>query len=227
MRQPTVIHRALWIAVALLLSKVFGSILWEYQGYFPADFESGFLSGKRAVFHASYRIAFYAHIISGPIALLLATFLVFTGGRYRLRQWHRRAGKTLLALSMLVMLPSGLVMAKDAYAGAVAALGFATLSTATAVTLIVAARHAAKGNIKKHRKWAVRSFILLISPLILRVVSGFLIWIDWESAFAYSLNAWLSWVVPLVVFESIHWSQHTDLKSVATTSRLTKSYQTT
>jgi len=200
-------YHGMVIAVAILLTKVFLSILWEYRGYFPADFESAFLSGKRAVFHGNYRVAFYAHILSGPIALLLATLLIITGGRVHLRRWHRRAGKVLLALSLLVMLPSSLVMAKNAYAGPVAALGFASLAITTGFSLILAAQFAANGKIKKHQKWAIRSFVLLISPLILRIVSGCLIWLDWESEFAYSSNAWLSWMIPLAVLESISWAK--------------------
>ena len=199
------------IAVVLLLIKVFVAILWEYQGYFPADFESAFLSGKRAIFDGNYRIAFYAHIISGPLTLLLATFLIVTGGRSRLRNWHRKGGKALLALSLLVMLPSGLVMAKDAYAGPLAAWGFTSLTIATGCCLIAAAHSAASGKYQKHQKWAIRSFILLISPLILRIGSGLLIRLDCESALVYSLNAWLSWVLPVAIVEATAWLKQSEL----------------
>jgi len=226
MRCSEVIYRAMWIAIALLLTKVFVSILWDYRGYFPADFESAFLSGKRAVFHGNYRVAFYAHIISGPIALLLATFLIVTGGRSRVRRWHRLAGKTMLAIAMLVMLPSGLVMAQNAYAGASAAWGFAALTIVTGFCLVATARYAALGKYQMHQKWAFRSFILLISPLVLRICSGLLIWFDWESALSYSLNAWLSWMLPLFVFESIAWPKQMPIVPVANTSRPTKSLRT-
>lgn len=215
------------IAVALLMAKVFVSILWQYRGYFPADFESAFLSGKRAVFDTNYRVAFYAHIVSGPITLLLATFLIVTGGRAYLRRWHRWSGHALLALSMLVMLPSGLVMAQDAYAGKAAAWGFASLAVVTGCCLIAATRYAVIGNIQQHQKWAIRSFVLLISPLIMRVCSGLLIRLDWENAFAYSLNAWFSWIIPLVVLESIAWDKRMDVVPIAKTDLPTKSYRTT
>ncbi len=217
----------MWIAIALLLTKVFVSILWEYRGYFPADFESAFLSGKRTVFHGSYRVAFYAHIISGPITLLFATFLIVSGGRTRLRSWHRWAGRTLLAISILVMLPSGLVIAHDAYAGPAATWGFTTLTIVTGFCLITAARYAALGKYLKHKMWAIRSFILLVSPLILRLASGVLIRFDWESELAYSLNAWLSWILPLVLFESTAWFKPKRAMAVADTTFPAKSYRTT
>lgn len=217
----------MWFAIALLLTKVFVSILWEYCGYFPADFESAFLSGKRVVFHGSYRVAFYAHIMSGPITLLLATFLIVTGGQTRLRSWHWWAGITLLAISMLVMLPSGLVIAQDAYAGPAAKSGFTALTIITGFCLIKAGRYAALGKYQKHKKWAIRSFILLISPLILRIGSGLLIRFDWESELAYSLNAWLSWMLPLFVLESTAWFKTKRAMPVADTSFPAKSYRTT
>lgn len=226
MQCSPLIYRAFWIAITLLLAKVFASILWEYPGYFPADFESAFLSGKRAAFHGNYRAAFYAHIISGPIALLLATFLVVTGGQSRLRRWHRWAGKTLLAISMIVMLPGGLLMAQDAYAGPVAAWGFTSLTIFTVFCLIATARYAALGKYQKHKKWAIRSFILLISPLILRIGSGLLIRFDCESALAYSMNAWLSWMIPLFMLESTAWFKPMLMVPVADTSRPAKTYPT-
>jgi hypothetical protein len=159
MQCSPLIYRAMWIGITLLFTKVFASILLEYPGYFPADFESVFLSGKRVAFQGNYRAAFYAHIISGPIDLLLATYFVVTGGRSRLRRWHRWAGKTLLAISMIVMLPSGLVMSQDSYAGPVAAWGFTSLTIVTGFCLIATTRHAALGKYQKHKKCAIRSFI--------------------------------------------------------------------
>jgi hypothetical protein len=217
----------MWFAIALLLTKVFVSILWEYRGYFPADFESAFLSGKRVIFHGGYRVAFYAHIISGPITLLLATFLITTGGRTRLRSWHRWTGRTLLAISMLVMLPSGLVIAQDAYAGPAATLGFTTLTIITGFCLITAARYAALRIFQKHKMWAIRSFILLVSPLILRLGSGVLIRFEWESELAYSLNAWLSWMLPLFLFELTAWFKPKRAMAVADTTIPAESYRTT
>src|SRR5262245_47588482 len=88
-------------AVAVLFVNVLLSILVEYRWYFPADFEqSSFLSGRRHTFLGVYRAAFYAHIFSGPLTVILGTFLIFTGGRSQYRHLHRPAGK----LQMLIVL---------------------------------------------------------------------------------------------------------------------------
>jgi hypothetical protein len=125
------------------------------------------------------------------------------------------------------MLPSGLVIAHDAYAGPAATWGFTTLTIVTGFCLITAARYAALGKYLKHKMWAIRSFILLVSPLILRLASGVLIRFDWESELAYSLNAWLSWILPLVLFESTAWFKPKRAMAVADTTFPAKSYRTT
>lgn len=191
---------AFWLLVVLFF-KVLGSIVLEYQQYFPANFESNFLSGRREFFFGSYRFAFYAHIISGPISLLIAAFLMFSGKRKSLRHWHRRLGKTLAYIVLLVMLPSGFVMATRALTGPVAGAAFFTLTFVTAISVIIASWHASQRRFVIHQVWAARSFILLCSPLLLRLMTGATIVFDVEGDWTYRFAAWGSWLIPLTVFE--------------------------
>jgi hypothetical protein len=189
------------IAVALLFFKILLSILVEYRWYFPADFEnSAFLSGRRYSFFGIYRAAFYAHIISGPLAVLLGSFLILTGGRSRYRHLHRPAGK-LQMLIVLIVVPSGLVMARQAYGGSIAALGFSSLSIATGACAMAAVYCAVTRRFRIHQRWATRCFILLTSPLLLRLINGAVVAMQLESDFSYRLNAWLSWLIPLAIYE--------------------------
>ena len=59
------------LAAGLLFAKVLLEILYEYRWYFPANFEAAFLIGRQDSFVGLYRAAFYAHVISGPLAILL------------------------------------------------------------------------------------------------------------------------------------------------------------
>lgn len=94
---------------------------------------------------------------------------------------------------------SGLVMAGRAYAGPIAGLGFATLAIATMFSGLAAAYYAIHRQLETHQRWAVRCFVLLCSPMLLRIVGGILYVTDLESHVTYQLNAWLSWIVPLAV----------------------------
>jgi hypothetical protein len=190
------------LAAIVLFLKVLLAILAEYRWYFPADFEhSAFLSGKRSAFVGSYVAAFYVHIISGPSVVALGLFLVLSGGRPQLRHWHCLAGRLLVLLVLVGVVPSGLVLARQAYAGPVAAAGFAALSVATGACAIALAYFARTKDFRSHQRFAIPCFILLSSPLLLRLASGVAIVMDCESELFYQLNAWLSWLVPLAIYE--------------------------
>lgn len=192
-----------WAAAALFVRVLFG-ILWEYQWYFPADFEaSAFLTGRRQTFVGIYRWAFYAHIISGPLVLIFGTVLMLSGGRSRFFRAHRYLGRLQMLLVLGVLTPTGLVMSREALTGPIAGFGFAALSMATAVCACAAAFNARARKFHAHQRWATRLLILLVSPLLLRIVSGVLIVTEFEPDWAYRLNTWLSWLVPWGIYEML------------------------
>lgn len=186
---------------ALLFAKVFLSILYQYRFYFPADFESDFLSLRRDSFHGLYRVAFYVHILSAPTALLAGLFLVVSGPEKRFRKMHRWAGRMLAMLVLCFVSPSGLVMASHAPAGAFAGAGLGALAIGTATCVVMAVRHARRHQIRNHQRWATRCFILLCSPLLLRLITGFVIVTRLDPDWNDRINPWISWLVPFVGYE--------------------------
>ena len=197
------LHRLMWVTAVILYAKVLVGVLAEYRWYLPPDFDaSAYLSGRKSIFHGSYRIAFYAHIFSGPIAVLLAAFLMASGGRLALRRWHQRAGRVLAVCVLGLVVPSGWVMARKAYAGPIAAYGFTSLTLATAVSLMLSVHYARVRALAAHRLWATRCFLLLSSPLLLRVFSGAAIVTGLESEWSYRFNAWFSWLIPLAIYQA-------------------------
>ncbi|MCA9137149.1 MAG: DUF2306 domain-containing protein [Planctomycetales bacterium] len=188
--------------VMIVSVKVFLSILYQYQWYFPPDFDaSPFLAGRRFTFAGLYRGAFYLHLAAGPIALILGTFLMASGGKPGWRRLHRTIGKTQLIVVLTTVVPSGLVMSMQAYGGIVSQAGFVVQSILTGLTIVCAAAMASVGNLVSHRRWAMRCYLLLWSPLLLRIVAGVLIVSKMESEWTYRVNAWLSWVLPIAVYE--------------------------
>jgi uncharacterized membrane protein len=199
--------RFVYAALSLLFLKLLISILYEYRNYFPANFDSAFLTGRQSLFVGSYRVAFYVHLISGPLAVVLGCCMMLSGGRSNYRQFHRLAGRLLILIVMLAVAPSGLVMALWAHAGPIAAVGFGLLSLGTALTAFTTIAQARARQFRSHQRWATRCFILLCSPLLLRLVSGALMVLQWDSEWTYRLNAWLSWLIPLAVYE-VWWRLH-------------------
>ena len=207
--RPSKLRRLAYGAFSLLFIKLLLSILYEYRWYFPPDFDSAFLTGRQHLFVGLYRAAFYAHLVSGPLALVLASFLMLSGGRSRYRHIHRYAGRSQMLIVIFAVAPSGFVMALWAHSGRIAAVGFAMLSLCTAATAIVAIIQARARQFRSHQQWATRCFVLLCSPLLLRLLSGALIVLQWDSDLTYRLNAWLSWLIPLVTYE-LWWRRKLD-----------------
>ena len=194
--------RIVRFGVFVLLVRVLLGILYGYRYYFPPDFDaSAFLSGRRYTFTGFYRAAFYVHIVASPFGIIIAMFLLFSGGRSRYRSLHRLFGKVLAVLVLGLVLPSGLWMASQAYAGKVAAAGFGVQTIVTACAVGATAWFARHKRFAAHQRWATRSFLLLISPLILRLLSGTAIVLDLESDGFYRVNAWVSWLIPLLIYE--------------------------
>ncbi len=189
-------------AAAALFLKVFFEILYEYRWYFPANFDSSFLLGRRETFAGAYRAAFYAHIVTGPLAIVLGSFLMFSGPRRRFGRLHRLAGKTQMLIVLGVVVPSGLVMAMQAYTGAIATAGFALHSIATGASAVAAVWYVRKRNFPTHQRWATRCFILLCAPLLLRVVSGATIVMKVDTDLTYQLTVWSCWIIPLAIYET-------------------------
>lgn len=222
--QTTRLNRLLRVATALAIvlgMSVLVQLLIPYRGYFPADLQdSVFLSAHRGHFHGWYRAAFYIHIVAGPIALVQGAALFFSGSRQKpTPSWHRVVGRVQAAVVLLFLFPSGLVMAQYAMAGPTAEAAFTLLSLATAITMVMAIRSAMVGRMTRHRLWATRCFLLLCSPLLLRVVVGLTIVTGTETDFAHRLIAWTSWLVPWFLFE-VGRKRHDVARSQTKTPRL-------
>lgn len=185
-----------WLAVILIL-RVLGTILSNYSNYFPANFESSFLQAREQAFHGVYRIAFYLHIASGPIVLVNGLVLLMCSG-----QVHRWLGRVQAVTVLFLLLPSGAVMARQSFGGWPAGLSFLSLAVATGSCTILGVVNAIRGRYRSHRTWMLRSYILICSAVVLRIVSGAaeVIGVS-KPEDAYIAAAWISWLLPLAAFE--------------------------
>ncbi|MEZ6138210.1 MAG: DUF2306 domain-containing protein [Pirellulaceae bacterium] len=191
-----------WLAV-ILVCKVTLAILLVYGDYFPPTFERGFLEGRRAYFFSGYHLAFYAHILSGPLALMLALLLIQSRLRQRWPQWHRWLGRAQVGLVLLLLTPSGLWMSAYAQTGVIAGLGFASLAMLTAICVLQGWRSARQHRFSAHQTWMWRTIILLNSALVLRVLGGLATIFQISGEWAYTAAAWASWLAPLASYSII------------------------
>lgn len=194
--------RVLTILTALLIWKVTVSALFEYRNYLPPNFESDFLRGREPYFWGAYRWAFYTHLVVGPASLLLGTLLVSDRFRRDVPTWHRRLGRVQAAGVLLLLAPSGLWMAYYAATGLIAAAGLGSLAMATATCVALGWRSAVMRRFADHRRWMWRTFILLCSAVVIRTIGGLATVAHVEAQWLYALSTWVSWLAPLLVFES-------------------------
>jgi hypothetical protein len=186
---------------AVLVVKVALGVLLQYGDYFPPNFQSVFLRGREAYFWGGYHWAFYAHLISGPATLLLGTILVSDWFRRRVPMWHRRLGRVQVALILMLVAPSGLYMSWYADTGAVAAAGLGTLAIATAACAMLGWRAAVTRRLAVHRRWMLRTFLLLCSAVVIRMIGGLATVLEFDAVWLYPASCWISWLLPLLVFE--------------------------
>ena len=106
---------------------------------------------------------------------------------------------------LLVVAPSGLWMAWYAAMGPVAGVGFALLAIATGLSVALGWRAAVMRRFDVHRRWMLRCFVLLCSAVVIRVNGGIGLVAGIEAEWFYVQTAWTSWLVPLLVWELVHW----------------------
>lgn len=199
--RKTTVQRILKLLTCVLIVKVTVSVILIYRDYLPPNFESDFLRGRQSYFSGSYQWAFYTHIVSGPCSLFLGMILLNERFRREYLPWHRRLGRIQVACVLLLTTLSGLWMARYAETGAVAGLGFASLAIATAVCVACGWRAAVTRQLGAHRRWMIRCYVLLCSAVVLRLIAGLATVTGSEAVWLYPLSAWVSWLLPLAVFE--------------------------
>ena len=192
-----------WLAVVLIL-RVLAAIFANYPDYFPPNFDSDFLQGRQSTFLGAYRAAFYVHIISGPVVLFNGLIQLSEYVRRRHGDWHRWLGRIQVLVLLLFVLPSGAVMSWHSFGGWSAGLSFLLLSAATASCAIAGVVHARRRRFDRHRRWMLRSYVLICSAVALRLISGTAELVGVPSPEdAYIFAAWSSWLFPLAAYEIV------------------------
>lgn len=204
MKPPFDPLRLVQLLACILLCQTTLVVVLGFRDYFPPNFRSDFLLGREAYFFGPYQWAFYAHILSGPFALVAGLVLISEAFRRRFPAWHRRLGRAQIMCVIFLVAPSGLWMAFYTATGFVAASGFAALAIATAICGVKGLQSAVQRRFDQHRLWMLRCFALLCSAVVLRLIGGLSETLT--IAGTYPFAAWLSWLLPLIFIESLRFN---------------------
>lgn len=195
------LQRTVVLLTGLLIFKVTVATVWGYRSYFPPDFEADFLLGRERYFDGSYRWAFYVHLASGPVSLLLGLLLISRRFRMRFPDWHRILGRIQATNVLLFVVPSGVWLACFASAGVIAGISFGLLAVLTGTCVVLGWRSAVSRRFADHQRWMSRCFLLLCSAVVIRVIGGVATTLGVDAPWFNPVASWVSWLVPLAVFE--------------------------
>lgn len=159
------------------------------------------------------RVAFYAHVVTGSVALLLGPVQFSTRLRRRFTAAHRVSGRIYVA-AVAIGGVSGLVIAPSNSAGIIGTLGFGSLAVLWLATGAMAFTAARRRELERHRAWMIRNYSLTFAAVTLRLWLPLLIVVfssrggsGSEAAFdsAYLVVPFLAWVPNLLVAEWLVW----------------------
>lgn len=158
-------------------------------------------SMAHVAYHAAERPAgFYAHVIFGPVAMVLAPFQFRAELRDRRPRLHRWIGRSY-ALAILIAGIGGAAMALGTRAGPVAATGFGILALLWLGTTAQGVRLAIQRRFDLHRRWMLRSAALTFAAVTLRLELPLLVAAGVPFEQAYAFVAWACWIPNLALAE--------------------------
>jgi len=152
----------------------------------------------RKAFEA-HRGAVYAHVFASATALALGPTQFSRRLRERHISLHRWLGRLYLSAGVMIGGVSGLILARYAFGGTPARLGFACLAIAWLYTGARAYLAIRAGNIAAHRAWMMRNFALTFAAVTLRLYLPVTVTSGIEFERAYAWIAWLCWVPNLLI----------------------------
>lgn len=143
---------------------------------------------------------FYLHTILAAVSLLIGVWQFLPATRRS--RYHRLAGRVYVGCVVIASV-SGFVIAIHTEAGPIAATGFAILSVLwLASTLFAFAKIRARDR-AAHRVWMIRSYALACAAISLRLILPLGIGFGATFNTSYTIAAWASWSVNLVIAEWI------------------------
>jgi len=182
------------------------AILCLAVGFYPILYLQG--DGRVGLFQTKdpslladprWRLAFYAHIGCGGLALLVGWSLFIRAWRLQYPGLHRNLGK-LYVLMVCLSGAAGIYLALHASTGWVAGLGFACLGLVWLIVTIMAYQSARGRDFPRHECLMVYSFSATFAAVTLRFWLPLLLGLfRLDFSVAYPLVAWLCWVPNLLV----------------------------
>jgi hypothetical protein len=173
--------------------------------YFNFESDTDFLVTKQRIIHIKHwRYSFYLHVMFSVFSLIagLSQFSNYILKKHK--RLHRIMGYVYVIDVLLLAGPTGLIMGFYANGGIWAKLSFVILSLLWMIFTALSFKKALDKNFRSHKNWMIRSYALTLSAITLRLLAMLLPnWFRIEAFAEYTLIAWLSWTLNLLIAELI------------------------
>jgi len=83
----------------------------------------------------------------------------------------------------------------------IASTGFAALALFTGIFAALGWKAALNRQFSSHRVWMCRTYMLLGSAVVIRIIGGLATVTDTQAEWIYPASAWASWLLPLASYE--------------------------
>lgn len=204
-RKPNVLLKVGW-AVVLLLAVLMFLLASRYLTLNP----DVYFSEQRAVY-MTHTALLLVHIVGSMLATIIGPFQflprIRKGQHIKLHRWFGR----IYLIGVLFGGLGGLYMARLAYGGLPARLGFASLALLWLFSGFMAYKRIRNKDIEHHRQWMIRNYALTFAAVTLRLWQIVFHGTGIDFAIGYMTVAWLCWIPNLIVAE---WLIHRQRRSM-------------
>lgn len=115
-------------------------------------------------------LALFSHMLGGATITALVPLQLYTGLRSRLLRAHRWAGRLIILLSLTSALGGlAFIALRGTIGGRLMDVGFATYGLCLALAAAQTIRRARRGDLRLHREWALRLFVLVLASWLFRL----------------------------------------------------------
>ncbi len=198
----------------ILLILGFGYFFWLMLKitleYIPIKKSVSFLLIKQSevTVRKEYLYFFYTHVYTS-IFVLSSGFLAILRKDFRLKNFHKNAGKIYIFLILLFAAPSGIYMAIFANGGIYSKISFIILGCLWWFSTFKAYQLARQKKFKEHKQWMWRSFALTLSAITLRMWKVIIVYLFQPNPMdVYQIIAWLGWIPNILLIEYLIAKKH-------------------
>lgn len=194
------------LALMKQLLWIFFAFVTLFVGLYPVTYL--IVDGKFAILYTKsdailssnlWRLGFYAHILTGGVALLSGWPQFIKSIRTRYPQVHRTLGKVYITM-VVISGVAAICIAPFSSAGWIAGIGFGSLGVVWLYFTIQAYRSILRRDFFAHENQMICSYSACLASVTLRIWLPLLVFaLQLPFEVAYAIVAWLCWVPNLAV----------------------------